>query len=206
MSFMDQDTGNTLFPIFIKLDQIHTLVVGGGYVGLEKLEALLKNCPRARITLVAKEILQEEIRELAKAHPHVELIERPFEEKDLDEKDFVILATDDSKLHENIKTITRNRNIITNVADTPKLCDAYLGSVVKKGDLKIAISTNGKSPTISKRMREYLTEAIPDTENMQELLDNMKEIRDRLKGDFEYKVKMLDKITQDWLEEKKKED
>jgi len=206
MSFMDQDSGNTLFPIFIKLDQIHTLLVGGGYVGLEKLEALLKNCPRARITLVAKEILQEEIRELAKAHPSVELIERPFEEKDLDEKDFVVLATDDSKLHENIKTITRNRNIITNVADTPKLCDAYLGSVVKKGDLKIAISTNGKSPTISKRMREYLTEAIPDTENMQELLDNMKEIRDRLKGDFEYKVKMLDKITQEWLEEQKKEE
>ena len=204
MSFMDQDSGNTLFPIFIKLDQIHTLVVGGGYVGLEKLEALLKNCPRARITLVAKEILQEEIRELAKAHPFVELIERPFEEKDLDKKDFVILATDDPNLHEGIKTITRNRNIITNVADTPKLCDAYLGSVVKKGDLKIAISTNGKSPTISKRMREYLTEAIPDTENMQELLDNMKEIRDRLKGDFEYKVKMLDKITQDWLEEQKK--
>ena len=206
MSFMDQDSGNTLFPIFVKLDQIHTLLVGGGYVGLEKLEALLKNCPRARITLVAKEILQEEIRELAKAHPFVELIERAFEEQDLNEKDFVILATDDSKLHESIKTITRNRNIITNVADTPKLCDAYLGSVVKKGDLKIAISTNGKSPTISKRMREYLTEAIPDTENMQELLDNMKEIRDRLKGDFEYKVKMLDKITQDWLEEQKKQD
>ncbi|MEL6251266.1 MAG: bifunctional precorrin-2 dehydrogenase/sirohydrochlorin ferrochelatase [Bacteroidota bacterium] len=200
MSFMDQDSGNTLFPIFIKLDQIHTLVVGGGYVGLEKLEALLKNSPRARITLVAKEILQQEIRELAKAHPFVELIERPFEEKDLDHKDFVILATDDSKLHEKIKDITRNRNTITNVADTPKLCDAYLGSVVKKGDLKIAISTNGKSPTISKRMREYLTEAIPDTENMQELLDNMKEIRDRLRGDFEYKVKMLDKITQEWLQ------
>ncbi|MEM6807290.1 MAG: bifunctional precorrin-2 dehydrogenase/sirohydrochlorin ferrochelatase, partial [Bacteroidota bacterium] len=175
MNFMDQDSGNTLFPIFIKLDQIHTLLVGGGYVGLEKLEALLKNCPRAKITLVAREILQEDIRKLAAAHPHVEVIERAFEEHDLEQKDFVVLATDDANLHARIKQSCRERNIITNVADTPKLCDAYLGSVVKKGDLKIAISTNGKSPTISKRMREYLTEAIPDTDSMQELLDNMKE-------------------------------
>lgn len=202
MDFIQNDSGNTLFPIFLKLDQIQTLVVGGGYVGLEKLEALLKNCPRAHVSLVATQILQTELWELAEAHPNVLISERPFREKDLVGKDFVILATDQPTLHEKIKKLTRAKNIITNVADTPSLCDAYLGSVVKKGDLKIAISTNGKSPTIAKRMREYLTEAIPETATMQELLDNMQEIRNRLKGDFEYKVKMLDQITQDWLEEK----
>jgi len=203
MDYMQNDTGNTLFPIFLKLDKIHTLLVGGGYVGLEKLEALLKSCPRAKVSLVATKILKEEIRQLAAAHPGVSLSERSFEEADLENKDFVILATDNAKLHKEIKVLTRAKNIITNVADTPPLCDAYLGSIVKKGDLKIAISTNGKSPTISKRMREYLTEAIPEAGTMQELLDNMQEIRNRLKGDFEYKVKMLDQITQDWLEEKK---
>lgn len=202
MDFMQNDSGNTLFPIFLKLDQIQTLVVGGGYVGLEKLEALLKNCPRANVSLVAKEILQVEIRELAAIHPNVQLFERPYQTEDLQGKDFVILATDQPALHKDIKKLTRAKNIITNVADTPPLCDAYLGSVVKKGDLKIAISTNGKSPTISKRMREYLTDAIPEAATMQELLDNMQEIRNRLKGDFEYKVKMLDQITQDWLEDK----
>jgi len=205
MDYMQNDFGNTLFPIFLKLDQIHTLVVGGGNVGLEKLEALLKSSPRAKVSLVAKEILRAEIRELAAAHPGVNLIERAFEEKDLEDKDFVILATDNPTLHKEIKLLTRKKHLITNVADTPPLCDAYLGSVVKKGDLKIAISTNGKSPTISKRMREYLTEAIPEAETMQELLDNMQEIRNRLKGDFEYKVKMLDQITQEWLEEREED-
>jgi precorrin-2 dehydrogenase/sirohydrochlorin ferrochelatase len=138
---------------------------------------------------------------LARIHPGVQLFERSFQEEDLNGKDFLILATDKPELHKEIKQLARERHLITNVADTPPLCDAYLGSVVKKGDLKIAISTNGKSPTISKRMREYLTEAIPEAETMQELLDNMQEIRNRLKGDFEYKVKMLDQITQDWLEE-----
>ncbi len=203
MDFIQNDSGNTLFPIFLKLDKIQTLLVGGGYVGLEKLEALLKNCPRANVQVVATKLLQEEIRYLADAHPNVQLFERPFQPDDLAGKDFVILATDQPALHKEIKTLTRAGNIITNVADTPPLCDAYLGSVVKKGDLKIAISTNGKSPTISKRMREYLTEAIPEAATMQELLDNMQEIRNRLKGDFEYKVKMLDQITQDWLEGEK---
>jgi siroheme synthase-like protein len=87
------------------------------------------------------------------------------------------------------------------VADTPDLCDFYLGSIVKKGDLKIAISTNGKSPTLSKRMRQYLEEAIPD--DIQELLDNLRLLRDQLKGDFEYKVKELNKVTERWKDERK---
>ena len=66
-------------------------------------------------------------------------------------------------------------------------------SVVKKGDLKIAISTNGKSPTFAKRMREILEEILP--EGINAILDNLTKIREKLKGDFEYKVKKLDEIT-----------
>jgi siroheme synthase-like protein len=84
------------------------------------------------------------------------------------------------------------------VADTPDLCDFYLGSVVTKGNLKIGVSTNGKSPTISKRIREYLEEALPDDTN--DLLENMSKIRERIKGDFSHKVKVLNEITTTWLE------
>jgi len=59
-----------------------------------------------------------------------------------------------------IKAIAKTKNILVNVDDTPDLCDFYLGSVVTKGDLKIGISTNGKSPTLSKRIREYMEEAL----------------------------------------------
>lgn len=197
MNEAENKEGNVLFPVFFKLHDLNVLVVGGGAVGLEKLQAILKNSPKARVTLVAKEILQEELHKLAAQHPHVELIERPFRRHDLRRKDLVFLATSDRSLHEKIKKITRRRHIMTNVADTPDLCDFYLGSIVKKGDLKIAISSNGKSPTLTKRIRQYLEQAIPD--DVQTLLDNLREVRDQLKGDFAYKVKKLNEVTADWL-------
>ena len=196
--------GNVLFPAFFKLHELKLLIVGGGYVGLEKLEAVLKNSPEANVTLVAKEILQPKIRELAEKHATVTLVERQFKKKDLDKMDLVILATNRRELHEKIKKMTAKRHLMTNVADTPELCDFYLSSVVKKGDLKIAVSSNGKSPTLTKRIRQYLEEALP--EDVQQLLDNLEELRSRLKGDFEYKVKKLNEVTQNWLEEKPEKD
>jgi siroheme synthase-like protein len=154
------------------------------------------------VTLVATEIRRPEILEIARHHPNLEVIIRPFEMTDLDDKDVVILATDSRELHETIKVETRKRHLLTNVADTPDLCDFYLCSVVKKGDMKIGVSTNGKSPTLAKRMREYLTETLPDSDSVQTLLDNLKAVRDKLGGDFDYKVQKLNEITSSWLEDR----
>ena len=188
---------NNLFPIFLKLESLETLIVGGGHVGLEKLSAILKNSPSASVTLVARTI-QDPIRHLAEQHPTVKLHERNFKLWDLWDKDLVMLATDNRSLHDTIRKFARTKRILVNVADTPDLCDFYLGSVVTRGNLKIGVSTNGKSPTISKRIREYLEEAIPDDTN--ELLDNMQKIREQIKGDFQHKVKVLNDITSSWLE------
>ena len=193
--------GNVMFPVFLKLEELDTLVVGGGNVGIEKLEALLKNSPKASITLVAG-MIREEIEEIAQKNPNVKLVHRNFEWQDLENKDIVILATDQPELHAEIKAETRKRRILTNVADTPHLCDFYLCSTVKKGDLKIGISTNGKSPTLAKRMREFLESALPD--NVQDLLDNLKEYRAQLAGDFQYKLKALNELTQKVLSNKQK--
>lgn len=188
---------NNLFPVFLKLEALQTLIVGGGHVGLEKLSAILKNSPAAKVTVVARSI-QEPIKELARNHPHVVLFERNFKLWDLWEKDLVLLATDNRQLHETIRNFARSRRLLINVADTPDLCDFYLGSVVTKGNLKIGVSTNGKSPTISKRIREYLEEALP--ENTNDLLDNMQKVREKIKGDFNHKVKVLNEITSSWLQ------
>jgi precorrin-2 dehydrogenase/sirohydrochlorin ferrochelatase len=190
---------NNLFPVFLKLESLETLIVGGGNVGLEKLTALLKNSPAARITLVARTI-QEPIRALAEKHQHVKLLERNFKLWDLWDKDIVLLATDNRQLHTTIRNFARTRRLLINVADTPDLCDFYLGSVITKGNLKIGVSTNGKSPTVAKRIREYLEEALPDDTN--ELLNNMQKIRDQLTGDFQEKVKALNDITASFLEQK----
>ena len=191
---------NPLFPIFLKLENLQTLLVGGGNVGLEKLEALLKNSPEAEITIVA-DLVREEVTELASRHKRVNINQRKFQMHDLEEKDVVVQATDDYSLHEQIKAETRKRRILTNVADTPELCDFYLGSVVRKGDLKIAISTNGKSPTMAKRLRQFFEEVFPD--NMQEILLNLRSIREQLKGDFQHKLRLLEEVTASFTPQKR---
>jgi precorrin-2 dehydrogenase/sirohydrochlorin ferrochelatase len=183
---------NNLFPIFLKLENLHTLIVGGGYVGLEKITAVLNNSPEAKVTLVAPEI-RAEIRDVARTNSRIVLIERKFEETDLEEKDLAIVATNDKAENGRIKTLASTRHLLCNVADTPPLCDFYLSSVVQKGNLKVAISTNGMSPTMAKRLKEVLNEALP--ENLEVAMEQLKAVRDMLKGDFAYKVDELNRIT-----------
>src|SRR5690554_5076124 len=90
---------NPLFPVFLKLENLRTLLVGAGNVGLEKLHALLANSPRASITIVAPDI-NDEIRKLVYRHPSCTIVQRKFEISDLEEKEVAILATDDKSLHE----------------------------------------------------------------------------------------------------------
>jgi len=183
---------NQLYPVFLKLDQFETLIVGAGNVGLEKLQSLLSNSPNAKITVVAPEI-KEEVTQLVSEYPYCKLFQRAFEENDLDNKDLVILATKDRWLHEYIRALAKEKGIIVNVADTPDLCDFYLGSIVQKGSLKIAVSTNGLSPTIAKRIKEAINDMIPH--EMENVLQDMNIIRQRMNGNFEEKVKQLNGLT-----------
>ncbi len=191
-STLTEQTTNRLFPVFLKLENLRTLVVGGGKVGLEKLTALLSNSPGAQVTVVDAQPLPA-VTALAAHHSGLSFQYRSFEDADLEGKDIVIVAAADRALSQYIKDLANGRNILVNVADTPDLCDFYLASVVQKGNLKLAISTNGKSPTIAKRLREVLGEAIPMEIN--ESLDHLGTIRTHLNGDFSAKVKKLNKIT-----------
>lgn len=185
-------TGNNLFPVFMKLENLRLLIVGGGKIGLEKLQAVLQNSPATEILLVAPEI-GEPVRELAALHPGVRLLERPYHPNDLEYADLAIVAVNDRAVSETIALDARARGVLVNVADTPDLCDFYLGSIVRKGNLKIAISTNGKSPTIAKRLKEEIGNMIP--EEMDAVLDNMQSIRSNLNGDFTEKVRRLNELT-----------
>lgn len=193
---------NELFPVFLKLHNFRTLLVGAGNVGLEKLEAMLNNSPKANITVVGDRVLPE-IKELLKHHQQVQIFERKFEEHDLTGVELVILATDDKALHHYIRGIAKEKGLLVNVADTPDLCDFYLGSIVKKGNLKIAISTNGKSPTVAKRIKQIINESLPD--EIDETLDQMSKLRDTLKGDFAYKVRKMNEATAALVENNPKE-
>jgi precorrin-2 dehydrogenase/sirohydrochlorin ferrochelatase len=188
---------NRLFPIFLKLENLHSLIVGGGYVAQEKLTAILTNAPAARITLVAPEI-RESILECAASNPRITLIKRPFDPDDLPEKDLVFVATNVSALNREIRELSAARHLLVNVADTPDLCDFYLSSVVQKGNLKLGISTNGLSPTLAKRLKEVLSDALPD--NLETAMEQLNAVREFLKGDFAQKVEELNAITKGLVE------
>jgi precorrin-2 dehydrogenase/sirohydrochlorin ferrochelatase len=183
---------NPLFPAFLKLENLRVLLVGGGNVGLEKLTAILRSSPATAVTIVSLSFLPE-LRTLAADYPHLRLLERGWLETDLDAADIVFAATDDPALHRRIKAAARARRLLVNVADTPDLCDFYLSSVVQKGQLKVAISTNGKSPTVAKRVRAMLEETLP--EELDEVLQQMTVIRGKVAGDFAAKVKSLNAVT-----------
>lgn len=191
---MHQETNN-LFPVFLKLEQMSLLIVGGGKVGLEKLNAVLSNAPATNIHLVAKQI-SNEIRDLASRYANIKLSERIFLPGDVESVEIVIIAINDHEESAGIRNIARSYGKLVNVADKPDLCDFYLGSIVQRGNLKIAISTNGKSPTMAKRLKEWLNDVLPV--QLDETLDNLFKIRSRLKDDFEGKVKRLNELTRNF--------
>ena len=189
---------NTLYPIFLKAHQLPILIVGGGEVGHEKLHFLLKNSPQARVIVVATAI-GPKLRSLLVGREHqVSLIERPFQLYDLHNKRIVIAATNNPDLNKYIWQAAKTEGLLVNVADTPHLCDFYMGSIVTRGNLKVAISTNGQSPTFAKRFRQLLEAALP--EEIDDLLTQLRAVRQTLEGDFEAKVKALNALTASLVE------
>lgn len=182
---------NELYPIFLKVTQLNVLVVGGGNVGLEKLTFLLKSSPNAKVTVVAPEF-HPELTELAKKHP-VQLIDDVYNVSYLKEKHLVIATTDNVNVNIEVYRHCKEQHILVNVADNPPYCDFYMGGIVTKGNIKIAISTNGKSPTLAKRLRQFFEDVIP--ENIDDLAKNLNSFRNTIKGNFEEKVTTLNNLT-----------
>ena len=189
---MNKVAKNNLFPVFLKLENFRVLIVGGGKVGLEKVSAVLLNSPATHLTIVSKEI-SEELFHFISAYPHVIIHKREFTNEDLNKIELVIIAINDKIKSSEIKEEAKKRAVLANVSDTPEQCDFYLGSIVQKGNVKIAISTNGKSPTLAKRIRETFEESFPNEIN--ESIDHLTKVRTHLKGDFTEKVKKLNTIT-----------
>jgi precorrin-2 dehydrogenase/sirohydrochlorin ferrochelatase len=193
---------NELYPIFLKVNILNILIVGGGNVGLEKLNFLLKSSPNANVEVLAKSFLPEMV-ELAKKHG-VNLIKGSFKRRYLKKRHLVIAATNDRALNKKIYTNAKKRYLLANIADTPEYCDFYMGGIVNKGHVKIAISTNGKSPTTAKRLRQFFEEVIP--EDINHMVENLNEYRKTIKGDFGEKVNKLNEITRTLIQKKESHD
>ncbi len=187
---------NNLYPVFLKVKNLQVLIVGGGFVAEEKLTFLLKSSPDAKVTIVSP-MFREGTKALAEKGD-VTLINDVYKTLYLDGKHIVIATTDIPEINIEVYKDCRVQSKLVNVADNPPYCDFYMGGIVTKGNVKIAISTNGKSPTTAKRLRQFFEEVIPD--KIDDLVQNLNEYRKTIKGNFEQKVETLNEFTKGLVE------
>jgi len=142
----------SLFPMFLKLEGRQCLVVGAGKVGEPKISGLLET--GARIRVVSLDATPT-VREWARAGI-IELDLRAFSPDDLDGAFLAIVSTNSRTLNERVYHEAQRRGVLCNVVDVPDLCDFFYPSVVRRGDLQIAVSTAGKSPSLAQKIRQQL--------------------------------------------------
>ena len=142
----------SLFPMFLKLEGRQCLVVGAGKVGEPKIAGLLET--GARIRVVSLEA-SPAVREWA-LEGKLQLELRAFTDEDLAGTFLAIVATNSRTLNERVYLAAQRRGVLCNVVDVPDLCDFFYPAVVRRGDLQIAVSTNGQSPSLAQKIRQQL--------------------------------------------------
>lgn len=140
------------FPLFVELDGVRALVVGGGRVALGKVRQLRSF--GARVTVAAPRLVAGLAR-LARERK-IRWRRRPFRPGDLAGIRLAVAATDDQRVNELVSRLARRRRIPVNVVDQPALCTFVFPSVVRRGKLVLAISTGGASPALAKWIRRDL--------------------------------------------------
>lgn len=160
------------FPFYIDIENKKCVVVGGGVVALRKVEKLLPFKPR--ITVIAPEI-HEEIEGLSELEIH----RRKFVDKDIEGAFLVISATDDKELNAHIFKLCNDRNILVNTVDDKDNCSFIFPALVKKENVTVGISTEGKSPIYARFLREKIESSIDD--NCDRIIDILSGIRSLIK-------------------------
>ena len=158
--------------MMIKLGGRRCLVVGGGDVAERKVTALLE-CG-ARVTVVSPE-LNDGLQQAAQAR-QVGVLRRAFRPGDLDGMMLVIAATDDPQVNAQVSQEAQRHGLLVNVVDDPAACNFIVPSVVRRGDLIIAVSTSGRSPALSKKIRRMLEEQFaPEYEAFLDLVSQVRQ-------------------------------
>jgi precorrin-2 dehydrogenase/sirohydrochlorin ferrochelatase len=146
-----------LFPIFLKLTGRPCTVIGGGNLAESKIESLLT--ANARVTVIAPRA-NARVTELADSG-EITLHTREYAQGDLAGQFLAVTATDNSAVNRAVFAEAESSGVLINAVDDPPFCDFYFPSVVRRGDLQIAISTAGASPALAQRLRKEINELVP---------------------------------------------
>jgi precorrin-2 dehydrogenase/sirohydrochlorin ferrochelatase len=147
-----------LFPMFMKLSGKRCLVVGAGKIGEPKIGGLIDTGARIHVVAIAA---SDRVREWADAGK-IDLELRAFSSSDLDGMFLAVVATASRSLNERVYLEAQERGVLCNVVDVPDLCDFFYPAVVRRGDLQIAISTAGQSPSLAQKLRQQLERQFGD--------------------------------------------
>lgn len=161
----------SFFPAYFNLNNKKILLVGAGYIALEKLEKLVDFT--TNITVISQEISDDFLSFADRYSIHI--IKKAYQQGDINGFDIVIVATDTAVLHKAIFEESRTSRILVNSVDDTAYCDFIFPSYIKNGDLTISISTSGASPALAKRLRLYIEKLIPS--NIGSFLKEMRELR-----------------------------
>lgn len=167
---------HTYYPLALDLEGKRCLVVGGGTIATDKVEGLL--VAGAEVVVISPSVTRR-IGDLAES-AQIELHRRPYRPDDLDGVYLAYGATDDREANARVTAHARAAGILVNAVDDIPNCDFFAVSVVRRGDLQIAISTNGLSPAFARWMREYLEAWLPA--ELEELLSVLGEVRQTIKA------------------------
>ncbi len=147
----------SLFPIFMKLTGRRCLVVGAGSIAEGKIESMIE--AEAEVTVVATRV-NARVFQFAD-HGVLRLEQREFTPSDLDGMFLAVAGTDVPEVNRAVFAEAQQRGILVNAVDDPPYCDYYFPSVVRRGDLQIAISTAGESPALAQQLRKELNQQLP---------------------------------------------
>jgi len=180
------------FPMFVDMESLKILVVGGGEIATEKLEKLLDFTQE--ITVISKDF-SPSAKQLIQNHD-LEHFKRAYKTGDLKGFDIVIVATDTQKLHQEIYEESRGQRVWVNSVDNTDYCDFIFPSYVKKDDLTVAFSTGGASPAFAKQIRRHFEKIIP--ESVGAFLSGMKELRRTMPKGKE-RMKYFDTLVEEYF-------
>jgi precorrin-2 dehydrogenase / sirohydrochlorin ferrochelatase len=146
------------YPVLLDLSGKKAIVIGGGKVGQRKIETLLEY--GAAVHVISRD-LTPDLQSLLKSGD-IKLLAEEFDESLIRDAFLVIIATNDMTLNRRISLIAKEKNILVNSVDQPEECSFIVPSVIKRGDLLIAVSTSGKSPALARKVREGLEDKFGD--------------------------------------------
>lgn len=146
------------FPVFMNIENKRVVVIGGGGVALRKVEKLLPFKPT--ITVIAPKVVKELVS--MEREGRIKIVRRRFNSKDIEDSFLVIGATNNRKVNRRIYKIASRKGILCNIVDDPELCSFIFPALITKRDLCIGITTSGKAPSVSKLLKEWISEFLPE--------------------------------------------